>query len=114
MRDWPWQESKLARRTRIARLYRNTLLEHAPPEAQKIDALLDGYGQHWITGNKPTHINPDEPMTAKEIADWTDTRINNVTNLIATHNITPVGKRNGRKTYWLKDFEPTPQDVAMR
>jgi predicted GTPase len=103
MPDWPWPETRLQRRTRIARLYRDALTEHAPTACDELDALLDTYNQHWITGNHPP-INTDEPMTAKEIANWTDTRINNITNRIATHNIQPIGRRNGRKTYRLTDF----------
>jgi hypothetical protein len=103
MPDWPWPETRLERRTRIAHLYRDTLLQHAPGPAAALDATLDGYGQHWITGTKPP-IDPDEPMTAKQIADWTDTTVNNITNLIAARGITPIGRRNGRKTYNLTDF----------
>ena len=103
MPDWPWKETRLERRTRIANLYRDALFEADPHACYELDTLMDDLGQHWITGNRPIHLNPDEPMTAKEMADWIDTGVNNITNRIAARNITPVGKRNGRKTYWLND-----------
>lgn len=115
MNEWPWPDTRLNRHARIARLYRDALFEAAPHACYELDQLMDGFGQHWITGNKPPHINPDEPLTAAEIAQWCDTRINNITNIIATRGIQPVGKRNGRKTYWLRHFDNTPQQhVATR
>jgi hypothetical protein len=107
MTRWPWPENRLARRTRIAHLYRDTLLEHAPGPAAALDALLDGYGQHWITGTKPP-IDPDEPMTAKEIADWLDLGCNAITNRIAHRRIKPIGTRGNRKTYRLTDLDNQP------
>jgi len=104
MPEWPWNDNRLARRTRIANMYRDALYEHAPTAAHELDTLLDSYGQHWITGTRPP-VNPDEPMTAKQIAEWHDTTIQNVTNRIAAHKIRPTEhRRNGRKTYRLTDF----------
>ena len=112
MPDWPWPENRLERRTRIARLYRDTLFESDPHACYDLDATLDAYGQHWITGNRPP-INTAEPMTAKQIADWTDSTIQAVINRIAKDNIQPVGRRNGRKTYWLQHFESTPAEPCL-
>jgi hypothetical protein len=103
MPDWPWPETRLARRTRIAHLYRDALFETNPHACYDLDTTLDEYGQHWITGNRPP-LDPDEPMTAKQIADWTDTTIQRITNRVAKERIRPVGRRNGRKTYRLTDF----------
>ena len=104
MPEWPWPGNRLARRTRIAMLYRDALAEHAPQACKNLDAVLDNFQQHWITGNKPAHINPNEPMTATEIAIWTDTSINNVCNLLTSRGIRPAGHRGKRKTYNLTDF----------
>jgi hypothetical protein len=103
MPDWPWNESRLERRTRIAHLYRDALFEAAPHLCYELDATLDTYGQHWITGTKPP-INPDEPMTVKQIAEWTDVRVQAVYNRITALNIRPVGTNRYRKTYNLADF----------
>ena len=109
MTDWPWSETLLQRRSHIAHLYRDALLDHAPHACDYLDKLLDGYGQHWITGNRLG--NPDEPMTVKEIADWSGVTINAIYNRIATHHISPAGytgadgSKKYRKTYLLSDFK---------
>ena len=64
MPDWPWRENRLARRTRIAHLYRDVLLEAHPQGCAQLDDLLDSYNQHLITGNS-TQQNPHEPTTGR-------------------------------------------------
>ena len=103
---WPWPENRLQRHSHIAEMYRDALWEADPHACYDLDATLDDYGQHWITGNRPP-INTAEPMTAKEIADWCDVRVNNITNRIAARQIQPVGRRGRRKTYRLEDFTNT-------
>ena len=110
MHDWPWPHTRLQRHDFIASLYRDALAEHAPKTCQQLDDDLDHFGQHWITGNKPP-LNPEEPMTAAQLAIWLDTKINNITKLIASRNIQPTELlRKGRKTYWLADF---PQKLGV-
>jgi hypothetical protein len=104
MPNWPYPHNRLERRTYIANLYRDRLFEADPHACYDLDALLDHYGQHWITGNRPP-MNPDEPMTATQIAEWTDSTIQAITNRIAKEHIRPAGRRNGRQTYWLADFK---------
>jgi hypothetical protein len=110
---WPWpNENRLARRTRIARLYRDTLHEHAPHAATELDQILNDYGQHWITGTTPA-LNPDEPMTATEIAAWCDTSVQSITNRIRRQHIAPAGRRGKRKTYRLTEFTPTSGNTLV-
>lgn len=109
MPDWPWDETREQRRTRIAHLYRDALWEAAPHACYDLDATLDSYGQHWITGNYPP-INTNEPMTAAEIARWQDLSVNSITNRIAERGIKPAGHRGRRKTYRLEDFTPHNPD----
>lgn len=108
MPEWPWDENREARRTRIAHLYRDTLWEAAPHVCFDLDATLDGYGQHWITGNYPP-MDTNQPMTPTQIARWLDRSISSVTNQIAAYRIEPVtrtGARRGGKRFLLTQFTP--------
>lgn len=103
------RDPRVARRAIIGRIYRNALLQASPTKCAELDALADSLGEHWMTGNKPTYIDPTQPMTAAEIAIWRDMSIQAVCNHLKKHGIaaTEIRKR-GRKTYHLRDFQNTP------
>lgn len=71
MNQWPWTEDdRFERRSRVARMYRDRLLDTDPAACAEIDEAMIAYGQSWIIDGQ--YIPPETEMTAEQLADWAD------------------------------------------
>jgi hypothetical protein len=69
IRPWPWRDSPLQRRERVAQTYRAALERVAPDVCAELDAQMLTYGQRWLI---PTVLayGPDDLLTAILTADY--------------------------------------------
>lgn len=68
---WPYPEDdRFERRSRIARMYRDRLLDTDAAACSELDAALLAYGQNWIVDTQ--YIPPETEMTAEQVAEWAD------------------------------------------
>lgn len=107
-REWPWPDSRLERRTRIAHVYRDALHDYAPDEAKRIDELMRIFKQNWIVD--AAHTDPDETLTVAELAQHFDVRTSCIYNWLRAADIKPVDqplstKRGYRQRFRLADVE---------
>jgi hypothetical protein len=72
--SWPWADDRLARRSRIAHMWRDLAHDLArqlgSEEAAELDEALRAMGQDWILTGVPT--DPDALLTVRELAEVAD------------------------------------------
>jgi hypothetical protein len=69
IRPWPWRDSPLQRRERVAQTYRAALERVAPDVCAELDAQMLTYGQRWLI---PTVLiyGPDDLLSVELAADF--------------------------------------------
>jgi len=68
-RPWPWPDTPIQRRERVAQSYRAALAKHAPEACAELDDQMREYSQRWIV---PTVVayTPDDLLTVELVADY--------------------------------------------
>jgi hypothetical protein len=80
--QWPWPDDRFERRSRIAHMYRDKLLDVDAPACAELDEVMAVYGQTWIFGGY-NHFEPGDLLTIDQAAEWADVSRNTVSQWIA-------------------------------
>jgi hypothetical protein len=67
-RPWPWPDTPLQRRERVAQSYRVALEKHAPAVCAELDAQMLQYSQRWVIPTVVAYTN-DDLLSAELAAD---------------------------------------------
>lgn len=68
---WPYPEDdRFERRSRVARAYRDRLLDIDAAACAELDEAMLAYGQNWIVDTQ--YIPPETEMTTEQVAVWAD------------------------------------------
>ena len=78
--SWPWPDTRLERHTRVAQIYRDRLADSDPAACAEVDALMDHFGQNWITDGLA--VDPDALLTVVQLAEVADVEPRSVYNWI--------------------------------
>lgn len=71
--EWPWPEDdRFERRSRVAHMYRDRLLDIDAAACAELDEALLAFGQVWIVGHVITSPLDETFLTTDEVASWAD------------------------------------------
>lgn len=95
---WPWPDDRLARRSRVAHIYRDRLADEAPAACAEVDALMVTFGQDWALDSQA--IDPEALLTVRELAEAADVAPGAVRNWVYRWPLRSYGVNDaGRNLY---------------
>lgn len=96
---WPWPaDTPLEIRERVARVYREIALKHAPDATRIVDASIVGYGQSWAV-LQPVLYEPDDLLSVNQLADYANVKPRTI-DTWKTRGLKPTHTVDGLRYRW--------------
>jgi excisionase family DNA binding protein len=76
-KPWPWPDSPIKRRERVALSYRALLEKHAPEVCAEADKQMIEYGQRWVVPQVVPY-GEDDLLNAEQLADYCGVNVKTV------------------------------------
>jgi hypothetical protein len=85
--SWPHPEDdRFTRRTKVARYYRDVLLNIDAAACAEVDEVMAMYGQQWVFRGYED-FEADELLTIDQVAEWADVSRNTVSQWITRGHV---------------------------
>jgi excisionase family DNA binding protein len=95
VKSWPWPDSPIKKRERIALTYRHHLETIAPALCSAIDTeMLEYEGNTWLVPRLVTYLD-DELLTADQVAEYCDVSLQTVYMWRAQRGLPSIKTRDG-------------------
>lgn len=94
MKPWPWDDSPIKRRERVALSYRAMLEKHAPEICAQLDTQMIEFGQTWVVPRILTYQDSDL-LTADQVAEYCEVNLKTVYMWRAQRGMPSVKTRDG-------------------